>query len=121
MAPNIGVSRGRYNVPVIEDAAESLGATYKGKASGVLSKFGIYSFNGNKIVTTSGSGMLVSDDLEALEKVRFWSTQARHYQHSEIGFNYRLSNVLAAIGRGQLKDKRCVSLFRCERGYYFLR
>lgn len=98
---------GRYNVPVIEDAAESLGATYKGKASGVLGKFGIYSFNGNKIVTTSGGGMLVSDDLEALEKARFWSTQARdparHYQHSEIGFNYRLSNVLAAIGRGQLK------------------
>lgn len=96
-----------YNVPVIEDAAESLGATYKGRASGTLGKFGIYSFNGNKIVTTSGGGMLVSDDLEALEKARFWSTQARdparHYQHSEIGFNYRLSNVLAAIGRGQLK------------------
>lgn len=96
-----------YKVPVIEDAAESLGATYKGKASGTLGKFGIYSFNGNKILTTSGGGMLVSDDLEALEKARFWSTQARdparHYQHSEIGFNYRLSNVLAAIGRGQLK------------------
>ncbi len=98
---------GHYNVPVIEDAAESLGATYKGKASGTLGKFGIYSFNGNKILTTSGGGMLVSEDLAALDKARFWSTQARdparHYQHSEIGFNYRLSNVLAAIGRGQLK------------------
>jgi pyridoxal phosphate-dependent aminotransferase EpsN len=98
---------GHYNVPIIEDAAESLGATYKDKASGTLGKFGVYSFNGNKILTTSGGGMLVSDDLAALDKARFWSTQARdparHYQHSEIGFNYRLSNVLAAIGRGQLK------------------
>jgi pyridoxal phosphate-dependent aminotransferase EpsN len=97
----------RYGVPVIEDAAESLGATYKNKASGTFGKFGIYSFNGNKIITTSGGGMLVSDDLPALEKVRYWATQARdpapHYQHSEIGYNYRLSNVLAGIGRGQLK------------------
>lgn len=96
-----------YSVPVIEDAAESLGATYKGKASGTLGKYGIYSFNGNKIITTSGGGMLVSDDLESLEKVRFWASQARdqarHYQHSRIGYNYRLSNVLAGIGRGQLK------------------
>ncbi len=97
----------QYGVPIIEDAAESLGATYKGKQSGTIGKFGIYSFNGNKIITTSGGGMLVSNDLEALQKARFWSTQARdparHYQHSEIGYNYRMSNVLAGIGRGQLK------------------
>ena len=97
----------QYGVPVIEDAAESLGATYDGKASGTFGTFGVYSFNGNKIITTSGGGMIVSDDREALEKMRFWATQARdparHYQHSEIGYNYRLSNVLAAIGRGQLR------------------
>ncbi|MDQ8735757.1 aminotransferase class I/II-fold pyridoxal phosphate-dependent enzyme [Paenibacillus sp. LHD-38] len=96
-----------YNVPVIEDAAESLGATYRNKASGTFGKFGIYSFNGNKMITTSGGGMLVSNDLEALEKARFWATQARdsarHYEHSEVGYNYRLSNVLAAIGRAQLQ------------------
>lgn len=96
-----------YGVPVVEDAAESLGATYKGKASGTLGDYGIYSFNGNKIITTSGGGMIVSDDLDGLDKVRFWATQARdparHYQHSRIGYNYRLSNVLAGIGRGQLK------------------
>ncbi|MBI5599161.1 MAG: DegT/DnrJ/EryC1/StrS family aminotransferase [Deltaproteobacteria bacterium] len=97
----------RHGVPVIEDAAESLGAEYKGKASGTFGRFGVYSFNGNKIITTSGGGMLVSDDLEALAKARFLGTQARdparHYQHSELGYNYRLSNVLAAIGRGQLR------------------
>lgn len=96
----------KHNVPIIEDAAESLGATYKGKMSGTFGKFGIYSFNGNKIITTSGGGMLVSDDEEAINKARFWATQARdqarHYQHSELGFNYRMSNVCAAIGRGQL-------------------
>ncbi|MBD3305658.1 aminotransferase class I/II-fold pyridoxal phosphate-dependent enzyme [candidate division KSB3 bacterium] len=96
-----------YHVLVIEDAAESLGATYKGHASGTLGTFGIYSFNGNKILTTSGGGMLISDDLEALAKARFWATQARdparHYQHSELGYNYRLSNLLAAVGRGQLR------------------
>ena len=96
-----------FGVPVIEDAAESLGATYKGKASGSLGKFGMYSFNGNKIITTSGGGMMVSDDLESVNKARFWATQARdparHYQHSEIGYNYRLSNIAAAIGRGQLR------------------
>jgi len=109
-----------YGVPVIEDAAESLGATYHGKASGTFGKLGVYSFNGNKIITTSGGGMLVSDDQEALEKARFWATQAqdpaRHYQHSELGYNYRLSNVLAGIGRGQLRvlKKRvqaCRSIF----------
>lgn len=96
-----------YGVPVIEDAAESLGASYKGKASGTLGDYGIYSFNGNKIITTSGGGMLVSNDIEGLEKVRLWASQARdqaiHYQHSQIGYNYRLSNILAGIGRGQLK------------------
>lgn len=96
-----------YEVPIIEDAAESLGATYKGKASGTFGKFGIYSFNGNKIITTSGGGMLVSDDLEALTQARFLATQARdlapHYQHSIMGYNYRMSNVLAGIGRGQLE------------------
>jgi pyridoxal phosphate-dependent aminotransferase EpsN len=97
----------RYQIPLIEDAAESLGATYKGKASGTLGKFGIFSFNGNKIITTSGGGMLLSDDLDALDKARYWATQARdpalHYEHSELGYNFRMSNVLAGIGRGQLK------------------
>lgn len=97
----------QYNVPIIEDAAESLGSTYKGKASGTLGEFGIYSFNGNKIITTSGGGMLISDDTEILNKARFLATQAKdpapHYEHSVIGFNYRLSNVLAGIGRGQLE------------------
>jgi pyridoxal phosphate-dependent aminotransferase EpsN len=96
-----------YGVPVVEDAAESLGATYRGRASGTWGKFGIFSFNGNKIITTSGGGMLVSDDAEALEKALFWAIQARDpapwYQHTEMGFNYRMSNIVAAIGRGQLK------------------
>ncbi|WP_106408553.1 MULTISPECIES: aminotransferase class I/II-fold pyridoxal phosphate-dependent enzyme [Bacillaceae] len=96
----------KYRVPMIEDAAESLGSTYCRKASGTFGDFGIYSFNGNKIITTSGGGMLVSDDKEALSKARFLATQARdpapHYQHSQLGFNYRLSNVLAGIGRSQL-------------------
>jgi len=106
MDPILEVSR-KYGVPVVEDAAESLGATYKGKASGTLGEYGVYSFNGNKIITTSGGGMLVSHDLESLRKARFWATQARepvrHYEHSELGYNYRLSNVLAGIGRGQLE------------------
>lgn len=97
----------RYAIPLIEDAAEALGATYKSGAPGIFGKMGIYSFNGNKIITTSGGGMLVSDDPALIEKARFLATQARdsapHYQHSEIGYNYRLSNVLAGIGRGQLQ------------------
>lgn len=96
----------RHNVPYIEDAAESLGATYKGKQTGTFGKFGIYSFNGNKIITTSGGGMLVSDDEEAIARARFFATQARdkarHYQHSQIGYNYRMSNITAGVGRGQL-------------------
>lgn len=96
-----------YQVPLIEDAAESLGASYKNRSPGSFGKIGIFSFNGNKIITTSGGGMLVSDDQKLVEKARFFATQARdpapHYQHSEIGYNYRLSNVLAGIGRGQLQ------------------
>lgn len=98
----------KHNVPMIEDAAESLSATYKGKQTGTFGKFGIFSFNGNKIITTSSGGMLVSDDQEAIEKARFLATQARdaarYYQHSQLGYNYRLSNVDAGIGRGQLKS-----------------
>ncbi len=97
----------RYNVPVIEDAAESLGSEYKGQKSGTFGQFGIYSFNGNKIITTSGGGALVSNDEESIQKARFLATQARdpavHYQHSEVGYNYRMSNIVAGIGRGQLE------------------
>ncbi len=97
----------KYNVVLIEDAAESLGTYYKGKHTGTFGDYGIFSFNGNKIITTSGGGMLVSDNKERIDKVRFWATQARdkarHYQHSELGFNYRMSNIVAGIGRGQLK------------------
>lgn len=105
MDPILDICR-QYEVPVIEDAAESLGATYKGQQSGTLGDYGIYSFNGNKIITTSGGGMLVSDNAERIGKVRFWATQSKdsapYYEHSELGFNYRMSNVVAGIGRGQL-------------------
>lgn len=102
----IGIAR-KYNIPVIEDAAEALGSEYYGKKTGTFGDLGVYSFNGNKIITTSGGGALVSQQEEWIKKARFLSTQARdpapHYQHSEIGFNYRLSNVCAGIGRGQLQ------------------
>ncbi len=96
----------RHDIALIEDAAESLGATYKGKSTGTMGRIGIFSFNGNKIVTTSGGGMLVSPEKDLVDKARFLATQARdsapHYEHSQVGYNYRLSNVCAAIGRGQL-------------------
>ena len=96
-----------YNVPIIEDAAESLGATYKGKQTGTIGTMGIYSFNGNKIITTSGGGMLVSNNKAYTDKATFWATQSRenkrHYEHKEIGYNYRMSNIVAGIGRGQLQ------------------
>ncbi len=97
----------QYETILIEDAAESLGTLYRGKSTGTFGKFGVFSFNGNKIITTSGGGMLVADEEDTINKVKFWATQARdaarYYQHSELGYNYRMSNVLAGIGRGQLK------------------
>lgn len=97
----------KYEIPIIEDAAEALGSTYKHKLCGSFGKIGILSFNGNKIITTSGGGALVSNNLEFVERAKFLSTQARdqapHYQHSQIGYNYRMSNIVAGIGRGQLK------------------
>lgn len=96
----------KHHAVLIEDAAESLGSTYKGRHTGTFGKYGIYSFNGNKIITTSGGGMFVSKEEEAAKRVTFFATQARdparHYQHSQIGYNYRMSNVTAGIGRGQL-------------------
>jgi len=103
----IGTLCERYNVPIVEDSAESLGSLYRAVPSGSLGKFGIFSFNGNKIITTSGGGMLVSNDEAALSRARFLSTQARdqapHYQHSVMGYNYRMSNLLAGVGRAQLE------------------
>lgn len=113
-----------YGVPVIEDAAESLGSTYKGKKSGTFGKYGVYSFNGNKIITTSGGGALVSDDEESLKRATFLATQARdqamHYQHSEVGYNYRMSNIVAGIGRGQMEvlDERVAQKRAVFRRYY---
>jgi pyridoxal phosphate-dependent aminotransferase EpsN len=98
---------GEFNVPVLEDAAEALGAAYKGRAAGTFGRVGVFSFNGNKIITTSGGGMLVSAERELVEKARFWAMQAKDpgiaYEHSETGYNYRMSNVLAGVGRGQLE------------------
>lgn len=106
MDPLLALCR-QYGVPLVEDAAESLGAKYKGRASGSFGGMGIFSFNGNKIITTSGGGMLVSDDKALIDRARFLATQARdpapHYQHSVIGYNYRMSNILAGVGRGQLR------------------
>lgn len=102
----------KHNIPVIEDAAEAIGATYKNKPMGTFGEMGVFSFNGNKIITTSGGGALISDNSAYIEKATFLATQARddapHYQHSEIGYNYRMSNIVAAIGRGQMEvlDKR---------------
>ncbi|SUX48417.1 aminotransferase class I/II-fold pyridoxal phosphate-dependent enzyme [Chryseobacterium indoltheticum] len=97
----------KYEIPLIEDAAEALGSTYKGKACGTFGRFGILSFNGNKIITTSGGGALVCHSQEDKDKAVFLSTQARdnapHYQHSHIGYNYRMSNIVAGIGRGQME------------------
>lgn len=97
-----------HNVILIEDAAESLGASLKGQQTGTFGDYGVFSFNGNKIITTSGGGMLVSNNKEKIDKVRFWSTHSkenvRHYEHIELGYNYRMSNVVAGIGRGQLES-----------------
>jgi dTDP-4-amino-4,6-dideoxygalactose transaminase len=106
MAAIVGLCE-RYGVTLIEDAAEALGATYKDRSAGTLGAVGVFSFNGNKIITTSGGGMLVASDRRLVDHARKLSTQAReparYYEHTEIGYNYRLSNILAAIGRGQLR------------------
>lgn len=113
----------RYNIPVIEDAAEALGSSIDGKACGSFGDFGILSFNGNKIITTSGGGALLSNNVEALQRARFLATQAKdnapHYEHTQMGYNYRMSNIAAAIGVGQLKvlDQR-VAARRSNHDFY---
>jgi dTDP-4-amino-4,6-dideoxygalactose transaminase len=106
MKPILEISR-KYEIPLIEDAAEALGSEYQGQLCGTLGDVSIISFNGNKIITTSGGGALISKDRELVQRVKFLATQAKdpapHYQHSEIGYNYRMSNVVAGIGRGQLQ------------------
>src|SRR5690606_37190551 len=106
MDETLAVAR-EFEIPVIEDAAEALGSSYKGRAAGTYGDFGVLSFNGNKIITTSGGGALVSKNEEAIKHTRFLATQARdaapHYQHSHVGYNYRMSNVCAGIGRGQME------------------
>ena len=118
---------GNFGIPIIEDAAESLGATLNGQHTGTFGQLGVYSFNGNKIITTSGGGALVSNEKALIDKARFLATQARdpapHYQHTELGYNYRLSNVLAGIGRGQMKvlDERIAqrrAIFQRYKDYF---
>jgi dTDP-4-amino-4,6-dideoxygalactose transaminase len=114
----------RYRVPLIEDAAEALGATCHGKKAGCFGNVAVLSFNGNKIITTSGGGMIVSSDGDLIRKARFLATQARdpapHYQHSEIGYNYRMSNIVAAVGRGQMKviDERVATRRQIFKSYF---
>ena len=112
-----------YNIPIIEDAAEALGATYKGQKMGTFAEQGVYSFNGNKIITTSGGGALVSNNEDYITNARFLATQARdsapHYQHSQIGYNYRMSNIVAGIGRGQLQVlDEWIKLRRANNAWY---
>ena len=112
-----------YGIPLVEDAAEALGASYRGRPAGSFGRAGVFSFNGNKIITTSGGGMLVSDSADLIDRARFLATQARdpfpHYEHSELGYNYRLSNLLAALGRAQLRglDSRIERRSRINRSY----
>jgi dTDP-4-amino-4,6-dideoxygalactose transaminase len=113
----------KYRIPVIEDAAEALGSSINGKMCGSFGDFGIISFNGNKIITTSGGGMLLSDNPKKIEKAKFLATQARenfpHYQHEEMGYNFRMSNVLAGIGRGQMEVlKERIESRRSNFNYY---
>lgn len=121
--PEIMALSHKYNIPVIEDAAEALGSSIDGQACGSFGDFGILSFNGNKIITTSGGGALLSNNLEALQKARFLATQAKdhapHYEHTQLGYNYRMSNIAAAIGVGQLKvlDER-VAARRANYDFY---
>ncbi len=112
-----------YGVPIVEDAAEALGASYRGRPAGSLGALGVLSFNGNKIITTSGGGALLSDDSERIARARFLATQARdpapHYEHSTVGFNYRMSNLLAALGRGQLEGLDAkIEVRRATRAFY---
>ncbi len=113
----------RHDVPIVQDAAEALGATYQGRPAGTQGALGVFSFNGNKVITTSGGGMLVSDRKDWIDRARYLATQARqpalHYEHTEVGYNFRLSNLLAAIGRGQLRvlDER-VAARRANNAFY---
>jgi len=121
--PRIAAACAHHGVPLIEDAAEALGATCAGRPAGAYGRLAAFSFNGNKIITTSGGGMLVSEDAGLIAQARFLATQARdpapHYQHSQLGYNYRLSNVLAGIGRGQLQvlDERIAARRRIFAAY----
>ena len=121
----IGPLCAEYGVPLIEDAAEALGSSYKGRAAGTLGDCGVFSFNGNKIMTTSGGGAFLSPDVAVADRVRYLATQARqptvHYEHTEVGFNYRLSNLLAAMGRAQLGRLHEMSARRVAINDYYRR